>query len=591
MRIRAAWLALPSALGLAVAPALADDVAGAADEVEGAEATELPVGVATPAETGDAPDAAEMVAADPARNFPLTLDEAVELALQNNLDVDIQRFGPLIADDDETIAWGEYDPELYAEFGYSSFKDPNAFTLNRTTFSLEKKTDGVGGFRGILPWLGSSYDFSFTGSRTTTNSTIQGLSPELRSSFSLNLTQPLLKGLIWNQPWTRVKTTRIGAQQSLENFREEVMNTVARVEDSYWDLIATEEQKNVATKSLETALALLEQSKTEYEVGVASKVKVVESEAGVAEREFNLIRDENLFKTSQDGLVNLILGTKFTDEAAVNVMPTDRPEDFIEYDLDTEAATVRAFDLRPELVSAQQDIEKQKLQIKFAKNQRLPQFDVRLGYGNRGQAGEQNQNARCGFLSNSAVIEDPLNPGMVVTIDPRQACLDDPSINRIGSRDFEDSLDHFIEQDSADQFSARALFSIPLPNTGARAQVSKDRLLLRQNETSKRRLEQSIILEVRKAVRDIESAQEGIEAARRATAAATEQLRAETIRLEYGESTPFDVLQREEDLVQAQSREIGAFRTYRSSVTALHRAQGTILQNRNIAIDAVRPLR
>ena len=103
----------------------------------------------------------------------------------------------------------------------------------------------------------------------------------------------------------------------------------------------------------------------------------------------------------------------------------------------------------------------------------------------------------------------------------------------------------------------------------------------------KRREEQRIILEVRKAVRDLESAQEGIEAARRASAAAAEQLRAERIRLEYGESTPFDVLLREEDFVEAESREINAYQLYRTSVTGLDRAQGTILSNRNIVIEDV----
>jgi outer membrane protein TolC len=92
-------------------------------------------------------------------------------------------------------------------------------------------------------------------------------------------------------------------------------------------------------------------------------------------------------------------------------------------------------------------------------------------------------------------------------------------------------------------------------------------------------------------VRALRDAQQGIEAARRQTVAAGEQLRAERIRLEYGESTPFDVLLRESDFVQAENREIGAFQVYRTAVTALDRAQGTILRNNNVEIDAVRAFR
>jgi len=99
------------------------------------------------------------------------------------------------------------------------------------------------------------------------------------------------------------------------------------------------------------------------------------------------------------------------------------------------------------------------------------------------------------------------------------------------------------------------------------------------------------VLEVRQAARNLAASQEGILAARSAREAASEQLRAEQIRLQYGESTPFDVLQREEALVERERDEIGAFRAYRTSVTALDRAQGTILRNRNIDIADVATLR
>jgi outer membrane protein TolC len=132
---------------------------------------------------------------------------------------------------------------------------------------------------------------------------------------------------------------------------------------------------------------------------------------------------------------------------------------------------------------------------------------------------------------------------------------------------------------------------VPLPNTSARHAVSKTELELRRARTQKKRLEQTIILEVRKAARNLEASQEAIDAARDAERAAQEQLRAERIRLEYGESTPFDVLQREEDLVDRENELIGAFQAYRTSVTALDRAQGTILRNRNIKIAEVSTLR
>jgi outer membrane protein TolC len=154
--------------------------------------------------------------------------------------------------------------------------------------------------------------------------------------------------------------------------------------------------------------------------------------------------------------------------------------------------------------------------------------------------------------------------------------------------DWDLSLDDYSDNPA---WSARGRFSIPIPNTSARSTVSKTELELSRAQTVKKRLEQNIILEVRQAARNLEAAQEGIDAARDAQIAAEEQLRAERIRLEYGESTPFDVLQREEDLVDRENQLIGAFQAYRTSVTALDRAQGTILRNRNIRIDGVGVLR
>ena len=105
---------------------------------------------------------------------------------------------------------------------------------------------------------------------------------------------------------------------------------------------------------------------------------------------------------------------------------------------------------------------------------------------------------------------------------------------------------------------------------------------------SRTRLEQSIILEVRSASRTLYASAEGIEAAERRRLAAQEQLRAERIRLEHGESTPFDVLLREEDLVEAESQKINALQVFRAAETALDRAEGTILDSHAIELDAAR---
>jgi outer membrane protein TolC len=160
--------------------------------------------------------------------------------------------------------------------------------------------------------------------------------------------------------------------------------------------------------------------------------------------------------------------------------------------------------------------------------------------------------------------------------------------NLINETSYGDTFDIY---DDNPVYSARARLSIPIPNTSARRNVDRTEFELSRAETRLRRLEQNIILEVRTAARDLQASQEAIVAAQDARRAADEQLRAERIRLEYGESTPFDVLQREEQLVDRENELIRAYRAYHLSVTGLDRAQGTILRNRNISIADVAPLR
>jgi outer membrane protein TolC len=499
----------------------------------------------------------------------LSLEDAIRMGLENNLNVQVERYSPIIAGYDEDIAWGAFDPELFGEFGYLDSKTPNANaifssdTMEVIDTSTVRTTDGTTGLRGILPVLGTEYSASWDGSRTKTSVNIEALSPEYESGWSVNLTQPILRDLIWNQPWTQVRTTRLLSDSSEEGFRQSTMDTVRDIETAYWTLVANDEAQKVARKSLETAKALLDQTQTQYDVGVVSKVEVTEAEAGLSQREVNLIRAENTYRNQQDVLINLVLGPGLRSNSTLEISASDRPDDFKPYEVDVEAAVNNAFQNRPEIVSAEREIERQEVQLQFAKNQRLPELD---GIFSIAQAGIGGKATCIGFDG---------------TPDP--ACLANPFRS-----DFDDTTDGYSDNPV---YSARARLSIPFPNTAARKTTDKTEIELRRARTRKRRLEQDIIIEVRKSARDLRASQEAIVAAQAAERAASEQLRAERIRLEYGESTPFDVLQREEDLVDRENELISAFQAWRNSSVSLDRAQGTILRNRSIAIGEVRRLR
>ena len=195
----------------------------------------------------------------------LALADAIAMGLENNLNVEIQRHAPLMAYEDYRMAWGSYDPELFAEFGYAEIKDPvsSVFAGGLGAVTTTRVLDGFGGFRGLVPWLGAGYEIQLVGDETTTDRPFEDLSPKLSSEFAAMVSFPLMRGLIWNEPWTLVKTTQVLEVSAQEEFRRNVMDTVQQIEDGYWALIANDELVRVAEKSVETAQALLDQVQTQ----------------------------------------------------------------------------------------------------------------------------------------------------------------------------------------------------------------------------------------------------------------------------------------------------------------------------------------
>ncbi|HKA16237.1 MAG TPA: TolC family protein [Myxococcota bacterium] len=588
--LRADWFALLASFVLALAPF----AAGAQEPPDEAPhpAQEPAKGSPEQPAPGSAPESAAPrppAAANPMASGPLlhgtlelSLQDAIRMGLENNLDVQVERYAPMIADLDVTAAWGAYDPEAFAETYYKDLHTPNAFAISGVNTSITRSTpEGEGGLRGILPLASTQFSAQFSGYRKTYNSTVQTLSPEYSSGWSINLTQPILRNLIWNQPWTQVRTSRLLHESSEDGFRRAVMDEVQKIEDAYWDLIANDEALRVARKSLDTARALREQTRTQFQVGVVSKVEVTEAEAGVSQREVELIRAENQYRNQQDVLIDLVLGPNLRAASTLEIRPTDRPDEFTPYEVDVEGAVNHAFEHRPELAQANKDVERSEVQFAYARNQRLPALDGVFSFGQSGLAGDQNPGFSCSFIQ-----DDPSTTGR----DEHQACLDGKygQGRGLSQGPFDNTYNDY---NRSPQYIAGARLSIPIPNRTASANASRSELELARARTSLHRLEQQIVIEVRQSARNLLASQEGIVAARSAREAAAEQLRAEQIRLQYGESTPFDVLQREEALVGRERDEIGAFRAYRTSVTALDRAQGTILRNRNIDIAEVAPLR
>lgn len=504
--------------------------------------------------------------------LPLSLADAMAMAIQNNLNVEIARHDPLIAWERNRTAWGAYDPTARLETGLSAVETPVASALQVSTRTEDEVFRNQFSISGILPALSTQYGITLDADRTKTNRSISTLREQWDSGLTFSITQPLLRGLYWNEPWTEVKVSKQFYRQSLDDFNAALMDIVRGVEEAYWNLVATDDQERVAEKSLEAARELLEQTEVQYEVGVVSKVEVVEAEAGVAERDVELIRARNNHKSAEDQLIDRVMGAGLTPGSLLGVDPTDRPDDYTDISVDVEEASRKAMERRPELASLDRQIKQREVQLTFSRNQLAPQIDLVASYGYQGLAGKTGR--RCSAAEIAAGN----------TFFCQAAPIDIHS-------NYRHSIEDYFDHDGAVNWSVGGVLSIPLGNHAPRARKRSAEIELRKTRTQRSRQVQDIILEIRQAARDLKSAQEGIEAAERRRLAAEEQFRAEGIRLEQGESTPFDVLRRERDLVEAESQKINAYQVYRNSVVSLERAQGTILDRHNIVVEDARRLR
>jgi outer membrane protein TolC len=544
------------AIGQETAPEPAPEAAQAPSEAAPApEAADA----ATPAAA--APVASEVAAADPPTSgvLPLRLRDAIAYALERNTDVELVRYDPAIADYRHAAAWGLYEPLFYGTGDHRESSLPVAQVFQGFGFLNEEETTGATGISGVLPLVGWRYDLGYSGSKFETSSTISSLVPEYRSNVTFAFNAPLLKGFWYGEPWVSVRLTGKSAEIAHEDFRRNLMDIVRSTEDSYWNLAAAARNLEVAKKSLETSQALLKQTQAQFQVGVVSRVEVTEAEAGVAQREFQRITSENLYRSAQDRLVDLVFGPVLTPTSTLEILVADSPENYQPLQVDPDLATEKALANRPELLAAEQQVEAQRIRLKFARNQRLPQLDVVASYGTHGLSG----------------VGQSISFGS--TVIPAPVGIPD---------EYGDTHDQLFQGDESRTWMAGARVSVPIGNTTARSNVRISEIELHKAETLVERQRQEIIAEVRQAVRNLQSAIEGIEAAERRRVAAAEQHRAEQIRLEHGESTPFDVLLREEDLVDAESQKIAALRVYHGSVVALDRAQGTLLEDRGVAVES-----
>lgn len=497
----------------------------------------------------------------------LDLDEAIAIALQNNLGLLVQRYQRSQSLFRINQEYGIYDLVLDVNSSVNSDSRPSASQLDGATVTQNETIAANAELRQPIS-SGGDFTLNFQNSRSQSNSRFSDINPSLRSSLTVAFNQPLLRNRGKKITERNLAVARLNSDISLEDLEVQVVDTVQTVANGYWALVEALEQLKVAEESLALAEELHEMNRIQIEVGTLAPLELVQSEAGIATREEEIIRVQAQIQDAADELRRLLN----LDEASfwdLEIFPTTSPE-IPRVVIDLEASLSWALDRRAEIDRQEFQIASLVIDSEFLKNQGRPDLNLSVSYGRNALGGER------------MACERPGTPSIADLFSP---CPEE--YIRIDSLDYFSTIGQFYSGILGQVFEGWNVglnFSKPLQNRSARAQSRIAELALDQGRLELQDVMLSIRTEVRTASRAVETAGKQIDSARVSRELAEKNLDAAQKRYENGLWTSFQVLEIQEDLTAARSREVAAITGYRRALLAYFKAIGMLLDQKGIEL-------
>ncbi len=570
----------------------------------------------------------------------LSLNDAIALSLENNLDIAIARYNLNIADTDV----------LRARAGASILGTPSGTVLNTPgggvggigansgaasggtslgaggigagTNGLVSSTLGVGPtigpfdpvltgtlqddhlsqtatsiFQGVLPdtslvqntgtvnfaynqafhW-GMNLSVGFNNQRQTTNSFFSSVSPALNSNFRATITQPILQGMGFAANTRFIRIAKNNREISDVAFRLQIIDSVDQIENIYWDLVYAYENARVQNESLAFAQKTLSDTKKQVEIGSLAPIEVVRAQSTVAQDQQLVTAAQTNLQLEQLLMKNALTRTlKDPALATAEVIPSST------MDIPAQEPVVPTEDLindalrhRAELVESRIDLNSRDLSNRAVRSALLPTLNLFAYYGGAGVGGSQNPANEC------STPETELQRAFgCAAPGPLSASNPEPIFptTPIGP-----TLNQLVDSTNPDKGIGLTL-SIPIRNRAAQAVQIRSELEFRQAQMRLQQIENQVGIEVRNAQYAVQQNRASVDSAKAALDLARESLDAEQKKYQFGTSTTTLVLQYQSQLATAESTLVNATVAYEKSRVELARATGTLLDDDHVSID------
>lgn len=472
----------------------------------------------------------------------LRLSEVVELALEKNLDITVERLNPQAVDLQIAGIRNTYLPVLTSTLAqrdiYQLPRDQlqggDRVSVGTTTYN--------GGITQNLPWYGGAFSLTFNNNKQDSSSRFVTFNPTFTSALTATYSQPLLRGLFIDQSRQQLAITQINREVAEETLRATITQTLANVRNAYWDLVFARSSVDVAERALQLADKLVEDNRARVEVGTLAPLDIVQAEAESATRRQALAVAEATLQTAELALKRYIVTGTQDPLWRQELRPVDLPS-LEPAPTDIEGAVRRSLERRTDLVSARKNIQSSDVSLRYFRGQTLPELDLTASYAAQGIGG-------------TSIRRGSLGGDIIETIPGGYT----DALRLLTNRDFP-------------SWNVQLTLSYNLFGSQADAQHARARVQKNQSLARLRALELQVATEVTNAALSVQSNLKRVEAAVAARELAEKRLEAEHSKFEVGMSTNFFVVQAQRDLRDAQNAELRALADYRKSLVVFERVQ------------------
>lgn len=508
---------------------------------------------------------AERVGVDIANQLSLSLEEAIRLALQNNNDIEASRNGVEIAEFNLKAARGVFDPQIATESYYESATIPTASLIGGAVNGAVTQTRyfGSGGLSGFTPVFGGSYSARFDSSRTTTSNTNAFLNPQFPTVLSMTYNQPLFRNRKIDSNRRSIEIAKKNLSLSDSEFRQRAIDVIAAVEQAYWNLAFALRNLQTQIDAVKQARTQLESNQRLVEKGVLAPIDVVAATAQITMFEQNVYTAQETVTRAENTLKTLMLPNRTSETWARALTPVS-PISLEPPRIGLEVAVSEALKNRPEITQLNASADINKIDLDYYRNQTKPQIDLFGTYTSQGLAGTETAAA--------------INPTTGLSRVPA---------NLVGG--YVNSLGNLIALDYP-TYRVGVTINLPWGNTTAKANLG--RTLVEEKRIGNLRDQAELVIEaeVRNAIQALRSAEARLASSLASRSAAEQLYESEQRQFRAGTTTFYLVLQRQNELLEARSRELQAQTDLNRAISEFQRATGTTLTANNVDVSENRTL-